>query len=517
MIARKLPLALGMAASVAASAAQAGTTLYEGEDGLKFAFGMTSEFVFRSMENLDFNDDVRNGFQFATPRPGTSDVFGSGALSSVSGLVSDDEPGQMVAENRLFFTMSKDLLEVYTVLEWDGTLDRRSIDDNDPNLERARVTYTVPTWDSKLNFGADLVFVDTVGRLVYVDDDPGAWISGGSHGANWFLGYHKRRENSGAAGDSASRFGEVGNGRDHDVFSARLGLAGGGGASTWYVEPFVIGQQRHDEEFDATGSVSENTEMFAAYFGTGARYRLGGLTIEGEVVTHQGKVDGTGVVTNRDGFDQSYDELDISSYAAYLRVAFANAVGGLTPYASWDWASGDSDPYDDTLTGYVPIGSSNDLRADNIASMRKSIVNLMPNAVGNNAVEFGFETINLGVGPSIGGLTGNGFGANPGFHRLQTGLQGSLTSKLGLYTRAVYLRFAQAEAATAGAQARGQTVSEVDEDIGWGFDLQLPYKAQPQFAVTPFVSIFEPGDGAEALAGNDDTAYMGGVQIKAGF
>jgi hypothetical protein len=517
---KRLSLAIGLISTVmATNQLHATETVYENDSGLKIGIGLSSELIFRSIDNFDFNDDVDNGLQFPSPRPGTGDIFGSGTLSSMTGLNSDDRSGQILGEQRVWFDASKGNLELHTMLEWDGTLDSSVIDNNNPNLERARISYTLPEYGAKINAGADLFFATTIGRLVYVDDDPGLWINGKTRdGMTWQLAYHKRNENSGAAGDSESRDPFIGEGRDHDIFSGRLSFSGKtANQGNWYLEPFAVLQNRHDQEQNRTGG-SQSTDMVAGFFGTGARYQEGALLIEGEVVTHQGKVDGTNLVSGRDGFNQDYDEMDINSYGAHLRVALNNIIAGkLSPYFSWDWASGDDDPTDDDLTGFVPVGTSTDLRADNLEWVRTSIVNQMPNAVGNNAVEFGFETMNLGIGPQLGGLTNNGFGANPGYHRLQLGVKGALAGKWGLSTRVVHLRFSETEAAVAGAQARGQNVNDVDEDIGWGYDLQFPYEAHENFSVTPFVSVFVPGDGAETLAEGDDTALMGGVKLLAIF
>lgn len=516
----KLSLAIGIvSATITTTQLHATETIYENDSGLKIGIGLSSEILPRSIQNFDFNDDVDNGFQFANPRPGTGDIFGSGTLSSMTGVNSDDRSGQILGEHRVWIDASKGNLELHTMFEWDGTLDSSVIDANNPNLERARISYALPEYGAKVHAGADLFFATTVGRLAYVDDDPGLWINGQTRGGTtWQLGYHKRLENSGAAGDSESRDPFVGEGRDHDVFSGRLGFSGKtANRGNWYLEPFAVVQNRHDEELNRTGG-AESIDMVSALFGTGARYQKGALLIEGELISHQGKVDGTGLTAARDGFDQNYDEMDINSYGAHLRVELKDIIAGkLSPYFSWDWASGDDDPTDDDLTGFVPVGTSTDLRADNIEWVRTSIVNQMPNAVGNNAVEFGFETMNLGIGPQLGGLANNGFGANPGYHRLQLGVKGSLTGKWGLSTRVVHLRFSETEAAVAGAQARGQDINDVDEDIGWGYDLQFPYQANENFSVTPFASVFAPGDGAETLAEGDDTALMGGVKLLATF
>lgn len=515
----KLSLAIGLTTAVATFGAHATETIYESDTGFALGFGMSTDIMPRFMDNLDFNDDVDNGFQFAAARPGTGDFIGSGNLSGHTGFVSDDTSSQLLAETRFWFNASKGNMEMHTMIEWDGTLDSGVIDTNEPNLERARLSYTIPSLGTKISAGADNYLASTVGRLLYVDDDPGLWANGKTDGGtSWQLGWHKRNEGSGAAGGGGGRQPVVGEGRDNDLFSGRIGFSGDmAGGGSWYLEPFALAQNRHSEDFSRDG-VSQDTDTVAGYFGTGARYQNGALLIEGEILTHQGTIKGTNTVSTRDGFDENFDEMDINSYGAHLRVVLQNAIGGkLSPYFSWDFASGDDDPFDDDLEGFVPVGSSNDLRADNIEWMRASVVSSMPNSIGNNGVEFGFETNALGVGPNVGGILNTGLGANPGYHRLQAGLKGSLVGKWGISTRVVHLRFAETESAVAGAQARGQSVDEVDEDIGWGFDLQFPYEAQDSFTVTPFVSVFAPGDGTETLAGNDDNAYLGGVRLLATF
>jgi hypothetical protein len=496
---KKLALSAVIASAVAAGAAvtpaQAGPGAlhFNTSDGFKFTFGISQELIPEYVSNLDFDD--------------TAIVN----MSSGLGRSSDDlNNGHLAFESRVTFTAEKDRVSMYTMIEWDGILDERTIDHNDPNIERINLTLKLPEINGSFTIGADFFLVDSIGRMVYLDDDPGMFLRGSSGNMSWQVGWTKRNENSGRSGDSGGRKARLGDGTDHDTLSVKFlfkGKTGNGGS--WMLEPWAIYQNR--------GGVfaGSNFEQNAAYLGLGGNVKAGVFDVSAAFAYHTGTVDGLqapGAAAVAGG-----DEQDISAWAAHAR-AFLNLgngspFGGLQPFVSWDYASGDDQAGDGDLEAFVPITTPNDLRQDAGAFGRKSVFNVMPTVLGNGAAEFGFETNRIGAGPAIGGIGEAGLGESPGYHRFAIGLQGKVNPMWGLAARIVHARYD--ETANIGVN--------IDDDIGWGFDINVSYWPQKQLRITPFFSWFTPGDGAEQLiraanAGADITdGYMGGIQFLGSF
>ncbi|MFW5901814.1 MAG: hypothetical protein ACOCTS_02115, partial [Thermodesulfobacteriota bacterium] len=56
---------------------------------------------------------------------------------------------------------------------------------------------------------------------------------------------------------------------------------------------------------------------------------------------------------------------------------------------------------------------------------------------------------------------------------------------------------------------------DIDDEIGWEFDLQLTYHFTSHFSIGNVISIFDPGDGIEDLRGSDydETAYLDTIEL----
>lgn len=138
--------------------------------------------------------------------------------------------GYIRTEARLYFNaMPKDRKwSFYAALEFDRPLETASVDErggktddhSDFGLERLHGTMALP-FGLRLHAGWDMWGVDIIdgGGLVYGDDNPGFWITGGSGNITYSVGYFKLMENN--FQNSASSFVD-GNNDDRDVYAAYL-------------------------------------------------------------------------------------------------------------------------------------------------------------------------------------------------------------------------------------------------------------------------------------------------------
>ena len=519
-----------------------GSIEFETDNDITFRFGISTDFQPTWTSNLDFNDDTN----FRT-------------ITEFGAIGDDDDTGFIGLETRLYFSVAKDRLSLYTAFELDGTLDARTIDDNNPNIERINISLQIPEINSTLTAGADVYFLDGIGGLVYIDDDPGIWLKGGSGPWSWQAGWHKRLEFGGAAGDTGGRFAAragVTEDRsdDTDFLSAKLGYDLKHSTGTFRFEPFGLVQFR---DSPSTGSgqtrlnlvgpgnearpagdplqasiadvVPNQTSYFLGLAGMGS---FGIFKPRAQFVYSGGEISGLRDDNGVTPF--GFDEFDISSYAAYARLDIDVSqkswwpFGGFIPFVQGEILSGDDEPFDDELEGFVSPSSPNGLRPADFPFLRKTVLGLGSPVLGDGTANFGFATDGRGIGPTIGNilegatfggtaLFNNRFGKgdNPGFVKLSLGAAGAFDPKWSLHLAGNYVRFSETESIE--AEFGALDIGSVDKDIGYGLDMVLIYRPQPQFQVRPFFSVFVPGDGAEQLAGSDDTAYVGGIGFFAAF
>ena len=517
-----------------------GTAEFTTPGGVNFRFGASLDFQPMFTSDLDFNDDTN----FRT-------ITEFGAIGEDDNFIG--------FENRLFFTVTKDRVSFYTALELDGTLDEREIDTNDPNIERLNLSLQIPEIDSTASVGADIYVLDGIGGLVYIDDDPGIWIKGGTGRWSWQAAWHKRTEFGGAAGDSSSRFASragVTEDRsdDTDFFSAKIGYDRKHSTGAFHVETFGLLQLRDTPNFGSgltrlnlvgpgnvprpatdplQASIADIVPNQTSYFlGIAAKGNFGLLRPSAEFVYSGGKI--KGLTDNTGAAPYGFDEFDIHSYAAFARLDFDFSkkrwwpLRGVIPFVQGEFLSGDDDPFDDDLEGFVSPSSPSGLRPGDIPFLRRTVLGLGSPPLGDGTADFGFATDGRGIGPTIGNilegatfggtaLFNNRFGKgdNPGFIKISTGLSGSFNPKWAFHLAGNYVRFSETESIEAEFSSLG--IGKVDEEIGYGLDLVVIYKPQPQMQIRPFFSIFEPGDGAEQLAGDDSTAFIGGIGFFAIF
>ncbi|MBI4610048.1 MAG: hypothetical protein HY726_13685 [Candidatus Rokubacteria bacterium] len=517
-----------------------GSASFTTPDGTNFRFGISLDYQPMTVKGLDFNR--RTNFR-------TINEFG----------VFGEEDTIIGFENRLFFTVTKGRLSLYTAIELDGALDEREIDANNPNIERLNLSLLIPEVNTTFTVGADIYAVDQIGGLVYIDDDPGIWFKGGAGPWSWQAGWHKRTDFGGAAGDSGFRFAaRVSNQEtredDTEIFSAKIGYNFAHPFGRFLVEPFGIYYLRNTPHSGAEqnrlnavgpGAVARPADPLQAsldniqpnqdtgYLGIQGTGTIGWLRPSAEFVYLVGRISGLrDRVTGTLPFGR--ESFDIHSLATYLRLDFDWSkerwwpLRGVIPFVSAEFLRGDDDPFDDDLKGFVSPSSPNGLRPGDLPLIRKTVLGLGSPIIGDGTADFGFGVDGRGIGPTIGNIfegatfgsaaTFNnrfGKGDSPGYLMVSTGLQGSYNPQWDFHLIGRWLRYHRTEPIE--AEFRAFNVGSVAPTIGAAFDVMVVFKPVPQYQIRPFFSIFFPGAGVRKISGGNEDAIVSGVNFFAIF
>jgi hypothetical protein len=458
-------LAVTLAVSwVPLKAAQA-ASIIKTEDGLEFKFGLVEKVQFFTLNGADFTDNVKacggkqcNFRQFISPDSATGDT----QLSIFS-------------FTNLLFDLSKGPVSIHINLENEAVMDENVVDINHLNLERAALTYKTPGFGD-LTVGFDVHIFDPEGGLIYQDEDPGIWLVGSQGIFSWNFGYHKRlsRNQGVPLGQVFTNFPSRGtvSGLDHrvldrdtDILEGRVGFNLG----VLSVSPMFVAVIRHTpHEFGPSNIASCPTGDCPAgaglpqtspgrgeiyYPGVVVTSKMGPLSFTAEAAGMFGEMRELGAsFQNLNGGKSTYD---ISSFAIFAEVALdLTAQGiGLTPYVNLDYRSGDDNPYDNTLGGYVAqTDLTQALRKDGFR--HQSIQSLGAGMLGTGGDDgWGFNTSGRGIGPTLGtileGLGGDstffnsrwGKGDNPGMIKISAGALGKFNSMWDTHIGMSYIRF----------------------------------------------------------------------------
>lgn len=519
-----------------------GTLGFTTPDGTEFRFGTSLDFQPMALRDLNFNRKLN--FR---------------AINEFGAL--GEEDAVIGFENRLFFTATKGLVSLYTAIELDGVADERSVDANNPNIERVNLSLLVPPLNTTFTLGWDIYAVDQIGGLVYIDDDPGIWFKGGAGPWSWQAGWHKRQSFGGGAGDSNARFPSRVSAferRDDDtnIFSAKVGYDFTHPFGRGRLEPFAIYYLRNTPmsgpEQTRLGTVGPEGATRPAndplqanisniqpsqetwYVGLQGTGSVGWLRPSFEVVGLLGHIQGLrDRATGARPFGRS--SFNIRSLAAYGRLDFDWSkqswwpLRGIIPFAAAEFLQGDGDPSDKTLKGFVSPSAPTGLRAGDFPLYRKTFLGLGASPLfGNGSADFGFEVTGRGTGPTIGNIFEGGTfasaatfnnrfgkGDNPGYIKLSTGLQGSWNPQWDFHLVGSFLRFHKTDSVE--AEFRSFNPGAISSELGGELSTMVVYKPAPRYQVRPFFSVFIPGAGAQKLAGDNKPGIVSGVDFFASF
>jgi hypothetical protein len=377
--------------------------------------------------------------------------------------------GYIRSEDRLYFNFAKgDLWDVYIALEFDDVLSSRTVDrahlaqgDFDTfGLERLNASVKLPWIASRLHAGWDIYAVDSdTVLLVYADDDPGVWLKGGVGSIDWQLGYHKKDEVNRAriapdvVAGAVVRNAVVNTSydNDRDIYSARINFS-----PTKDIKLGLLYTYDHlamrfllptgdpcrllPGPFAVIGNPCPKVDSH--HIGPVVTASLAGFKFTGQYVHQFGEAGNTGI-TNAAVTDINNANYDIDAHAFLVDLAYDLTPWAgfrLTPHVGVIYASGDDNPNDNRLAGYVgnvdgqrftPIfGGENTILGDFNLVVGTNLYSFIPNLRGNQH-----------AGLVTGGLLNNGRGDSPGLWLVGGGVTVAPLKNLVYRTNAYYLRY----------------------------------------------------------------------------
>jgi len=374
------------------------------------------------------------------------------------------------SEDRLYFTFAKgDIWDVYMALEFDDVLSSRTTDRvrdvqgfyGSFGLERVSASIKLPWISSRFYAGWDIYGVDLDGGLlIYGDDDPGFWLTGGVADVDWQLGYHKKDElNRTLQGIRGTPPNIVITGTDNerDILSARVNYTPFKGTKVGLIytydrlglRPTVVPTFLPPPPGDPCGPAPSPPfpspanvcpEVDSHHIGPIVITQIAGFKFTGQYVHQFGEARKTNVVNAASGPQGNYD---INANAAFGDLAFDLTLWTgfrLIPHVGVMWASGDDNPRDNKLGGYTgntdgyrfttAFGGENTILGDNNNVIGTNIYSVIPNLRGNQ---------NSGL--VTGGVANNSRGDSPGVLMVGGGITVAPTKNSIYRTNAYYLRF----------------------------------------------------------------------------
>ena len=414
-------------------------------------------------------------------------------------------------EDRLFFNFAKgDIWDVYMNLEFDDVFSSRVMDrvrDTQGvfsyfGLEHIQASVKLPWIYSRFNTGWVPYSVDQdLGVLVYMDDDPGFWLTGGVANLGWKVAYHKKIE---ANRTLATIRGAVppgnilntGSDNDRDVVSARFDYT-----ITKDTQVGLIFAWNHQHAATANfvnadpcvGPVCPETDGY--YIAPFVKLGFAGFKFVAEYSHLWGDANKTTILNAKSGPKGNYE---IDSNAVYADLSFDMSPWTgfrFIPHIGGWWTQGDKSPDDNKLEGYTgatnyqrfnpAFGGENTIMADGNTVFGTILYGFMPDQRGNQ---------NAAV--ASGGSNQTGRGDNPGIVIAGGGITIEPIKNWVYRTNAMYLRYNEdfcliavnaagvCAPTSSGApnliKARDAGV-EWDNEVSWWLDKNMVVKGQFSF------------------------------------
>ncbi len=201
---------------------------------------------------------------------------------------------------------------------------------------------------------------------------------------------------------------------------------------------------------------------------------------------------------------RSEKDLDISAYAAFASVEF-DISDAIQPYIGGYYMSGDDDANDDDINAYNPI--TNVSRYASTFGMENAFIYKYIPILGSHLYSNDFAMLGKKE-TGYGGISNSGSAYNPGMYSLGVGCKGVI-EKFFYKTQFQYFWFAETGALE---DIYGK---DIDDAVGWEYDLQLTYYFNKHFSLGNVFSYFDPDDAVEDLYGDDydDGAIMDTVEM----
>ena len=363
-------LAVALAATPLVFAAGEGSFVIKAENGNTYRFGGQLRMIPTSENNWDFGLGT---VVVTTPTgPGTSVEVARRNFKEHVNEAGRVAQGYIRTEARLYFNAEdkEGKWDFYSALEFDSVVDQNNVDrrGRDYGLERLHGSVAIPGLEEvRFHAGWDIYFLDAVtagAGFLYGDDDPGFWLTGEFDSIDFQVGYHKKFENNFASRDEEDFLDKeagIEADNDRDIFSAMLTYHINDDNEVRFMGLYDRMNTRSESEIDSPLTGEPLTDQKGADVDT---YRLGILysgklgIIEPEFeIAYQGG-EAKDITTE---FGGTLPDQDIEAYALYGDVALnLTDVFGfkVMPHVGFMYTSGDDDPDDKDLEGYVGVANA---------------------------------------------------------------------------------------------------------------------------------------------------------------
>jgi len=435
--------------------------------------------------NVDFNDDE-------TPYDITLDENGW----------SGDDDLSVRSEFRLGFKGGGENWSFLTILESDLTYDKRNTDrgertggkedierangmsGNSFGVEKLEFTYDFSSYGlpTTLETGWQTKELDLkTGGVLYGDDHPYIGLRGKINGVSYELLDIFVYDDIGEVGVTD------GDALDWNVYTLKLTFPFRG----FNISPFY--------------AYSDNDAMGATVNYIGAevygKIEIGsiGIVPRAEFVYATGNKEKLTLPNGR-----TEKDLDISAYAGFASLEF-DISNAIKPYIGGYYMSGDDDANDDDIKAFNPI--TNIARYAPTFGMENAFIYKLIPILGSHLYANDFAMLG-GKKTGYGGIGNTGSAYNPGMYSFGIGCKGAI-EKFSYKTQFQYFEFADSDALE---DIYGRNI---DESVGWEYDLQLTYHFNKHFSLGNVFSYFDPDDAVEDLYGDDfdESAIMDTVEM----
>jgi hypothetical protein len=394
-------------------------------NNIMMSFGGHARIIPTSETDWDFGmaDKAKNGYLNGNL---TSSFFKNHA--NESGWVNNEH---IRTETRLTFNAipQDEKWSFFAALEFDRPLDTATVDErggkkdstSDYGLERLHATMALP-FNMRFHAGWDIWGLDHgyAAGLVYADDNPGLWVTGGDETMNWNVGYFKLDENNFQVSPT-----DLDDTEDSDRTLIAGYLAFAPSKEHKYQFFYGLDRIRNVTTKDLYGyltstGIGDAPKTDSHHIGMYYNGTIGKIKLFGEAVYQFGEAEGANL---------KYEDYDINAYALSGDIAVNLDLGiKLTPHLGFIYTSGDDDPNDDKLEGYNGInnvqrfsgifGGEHTILADTNLVFGSTLYGFLPEMHGNGTPVY------TGGQPAFGAL-GAGRGDNPGMLMTSFGVSAS--------------------------------------------------------------------------------------------
>lgn len=402
----------------------------------------------------------------------------------------------------------------YAALEYDKPIETSTVDErggktedrNDFGLERLHGTMALPG-NMRLHAGWDIWGFDYgyAAGLVYCDDNPGLWLTGGDKKLSYNLGIFKLGENNFQVSVTDLEDNED---ADRTLYAGYITY----NPSSNHKYQFFYGLDRIRDitSKDLYGALTKtdignDPKTDSHHIGMYYNGSFGKLKLFGEAVYQFGEAKDANL---------KYDNYDINAYALSGDVSYELNPGfSIIPHLGFIYTSGDSDPDDDKLEGYNGINNvqrfskifagENTILADTNMVFGTSIYGFLPEMHGNGTPVY------TGGQQAFGAL-GAGRGDNPGMFMTSLGITAKPAKKI-IYRTNINSFWWNEDIVVKNFVITGKSSSVNSGYAGTEWDNDLTYILTKHTFIQLHAAFLFPGevieDVTEALgAKSDDTA-----------